>query len=428
MTAEEFRLLADPAVRRLVETHLHADPVRLAFTLKCDRPTALAVCGQVKYLQRARTKLPSYHAARCIVPPLSYEQCSSEAAAAVKDYAGELCIDLTCGLGVDACHFSRRFRKVVAVERDPVLADIARYNFRLLGASNIEVVNDSAENFLQGCDRETADLIYLDPARRNGADRRVFLLRDCSPDVTALLPSLLAHGTKTVIKLSPLFDAEEALRIFHPHVSRLGIVSIGNECKELLVELTPAARPGRPEEPEYAVFPSGRRPYVFPLSEKDLLLSPSGNAPEPDALPEKISERFPWLLIPDVAFYKGRLLRSLFARYYPETEVCIPTETGFCFAAKAPADFPGKAFRIAEIHEYRLKTLRKWLRERKIQRLNLLKRNFPYPAEAIAKALGIGEGGIDCAAFTEVNDRPVMLLLEPFESYGQPAPSKHESP
>ena len=96
----------------------------------------------------ARTKLPSYYRAGCIIPPLAFEQSSSEDVARRKRFAGDLCVDLTCGLGVDAYTLSCRFKRVIAVERDLVTARVAEINFGRLGADNIEVVCDTAERFI----------------------------------------------------------------------------------------------------------------------------------------------------------------------------------------------------------------------------------------------------------------------------------------
>ena len=164
MTEQELDILAQDSSRELIERHIGEDPARAALRLG---PHAALLSTQIKYLQRAKTKLPSYHRARCIIPPLAFEQASSEAAAEAKTYEGGLCIDLTCGLGVDSLMLSRRFRRVVSLERDPVLALVARYNFERLEARNIEVICTSAETFVAEF-AGTADLIYADPARRDG--------------------------------------------------------------------------------------------------------------------------------------------------------------------------------------------------------------------------------------------------------------------
>ena len=134
MTHEEVDWLLREESRQTVLKYLDERPERLA--LRLGGGGAL-LATQLKYLQRARTKLPSYYRARCILPPLAFEQASSEAVAAEKRYGGALCIDLTCGLGVDSAHFSKSFDRVIAVERDPVTARVAAVNFSQLGISNI---------------------------------------------------------------------------------------------------------------------------------------------------------------------------------------------------------------------------------------------------------------------------------------------------
>lgn len=138
MTPEQYRLLLTPEVRRTVEEQIGRDPAAIALDKRI--PHAALVATQVKYLARARTKLPSYYEARCILPPLAFEQASSEACAARKSCSGNTVLDLTCGLGVDALYLSKRFREVITLERDATLAAVAEKNFRRLGATNIRVI------------------------------------------------------------------------------------------------------------------------------------------------------------------------------------------------------------------------------------------------------------------------------------------------
>ena len=241
MTEQELDILAQDSSRELIERHIGEDPARAALRLG---PHAALLSTQIKYLQRAKTKLPSYHRARCIIPPLAFEQASSEAAAEAKTYEGGLCIDLTCGLGVDSLMLSRRFRRVVSLERDPVLALVARYNFERLEAHNIEVICTSAETFVAEF-AGTADLIYADPARRDGANRRLVRLEECSPDVRSLMPRLRQIARRIVVKASPLFDTDEAFALFGGEVS-VEAVSLHGECKELLIDLPGTDRPEAP--------------------------------------------------------------------------------------------------------------------------------------------------------------------------------------
>ncbi|MDR2935719.1 MAG: SAM-dependent methyltransferase, partial [Rikenellaceae bacterium] len=359
---EDLDILTSPATRRLIEAHLGEDPVRLALTLKGDRRQAALVASQVKYLDRTRTKLPSYYAARCIVPPLAYEQSSGEAAAATKDYSGSLAVDLTCGLGVDAFYLSKQFRRVIAVERDPVLAAVARYNFSLLGAENISVKNTAAEDFLKNYAGECPDLIYVDPSRRDANARKVFLIGDGSPNVLELMPALLSLAPRVVVKNSPLFDIAAAGQLFPKHLSRIETVSVGGECKELLTEFFVTA----PQEVPIDITVAGTGRWRFSAGDisgkpavTDTTLSP---------------ETFPYLLILDVAFYKARMVKTYFDRCQPAIEAWVPAPGSFCFSKKIPDDFPGKPFRIIRCEEYRPKKLARELKARGIRRITVLKK------------------------------------------------------
>ena len=143
MNSDELSILLSEEFRALVAEHAERDPLQVALDRRI--PHAALVASQLKYRRRAQRKLPSYVEAGCLFPPRAFEQASSEAAAATKHLAGVSLLDLTCGLGVDTLHFSRSFRRVVALERDPELATITRENLRRLGANHVEVICTSAE-------------------------------------------------------------------------------------------------------------------------------------------------------------------------------------------------------------------------------------------------------------------------------------------
>ena len=146
--------------------------------------------------------------------------------------------DLTGGLGVDSWAFSQVASEVLYNEALPELCEAARQNFSVLGAENIRVrshrLGEVPLREVLGDFRP--DLIFLDPARRGAGGRKVFLLEDCSPDVTALLPELLAAAPFVLLKLSPMADISMLLRRL-PHVREVHAVAAGGECKELLLLL-----------------------------------------------------------------------------------------------------------------------------------------------------------------------------------------------
>ncbi|MCQ2118945.1 MAG: class I SAM-dependent methyltransferase [Bacteroidales bacterium] len=223
-------------------------------------PRDLAVCT-IECRRKLSKKVPEWAALSSLVYPtaLCAEQCSSTAAAGLKasiasriiSGTGRRIADLTGGLGVDTWAFSKVASKVLYNEMNPALCQAAGHNFKVLGMDNVTVSSRKAEpGSLDGIlgDFE-ADLIFLDPARRDSAGRKVFLLEDCSPDVLSLVPELFARSRNILLKLSPMADISMVVERLcdasvpcsgHPAgkgrcVREVHVVAWDGECKELLV-------------------------------------------------------------------------------------------------------------------------------------------------------------------------------------------------
>lgn len=377
------KLLSDE-LRRRVEENLGRDPSSVALDKRL--PDAALVASQVKYLQRAERKLPSYYAARCVISPLAFEQSSGERAAAQRDWSGDLCIDLTCGLGVDSFHFSKRFARVVAVERDAEQAAVARENFRRLGAHNIEVVEDGAENFIArfAADGARADLIYADPDRRGRAGAKLVLMEDCSPDIAALLPTLRAVSDRVAVKLSPLFDVGEVFRLFG-RASRATVVSSDGECKEVLAEIAPGIA-----EPLIRVVATGVGMAEFRAED-----------PLVQAAAEFRPDTYRWLAVPDAALRKSRTA----VRYLSPLVDYIDSDNGYGFSSERPIAPLARIFEIGEPEPFDPKALKRSLRSRGIASMDIMKRDFPLPSAEIARRIGVCEGGTHAMAFTRAGGR-----------------------
>ena len=379
ITSEEYTLLLTGEVQRAIAAARDRDPIEVAKDRRV--PHARLVATQVKYLARAAQKLPSYAAAQCILPPLAFEQASSEACAAHKRIGGDTVLDLTCGLGVDAFFLSRRFGRVVTLERNDVLARVAAENFSRLGATNIEVVNTSAEEYLRR-DGLHFDLIYADPDRRSAEGRKLVRLEDCSPDIIALKPLLDRVSGRLCIKNSPLFDIGEALRLFPD--SRVEVVSLDGECKEVLV------------------YADGTGPLVTAtaLGHGSFSAQPGDTAPEPETFDPA---RCRWLVVPDVALQKARLVRLHLAG---KAAVC--SENGYGFAAEEPQGVLGRVHAVERIEPYDPKRLKRELKGRGAE---VLKRDFPLAAEELMRRLGLHPGAELRLAFTKIgNDFWVIRL------------------
>lgn len=249
-----------------------------------DMPYAL---DQIQGWQIARRKLPKWAACDGVIfpPHLSMEQCSSEPTAQYKlnlamewtcriessenevesselrvensaegvdnsseqpatlnsqlsthnCYAPRM-TDLTGGFGVDFSFTSCAFAAATYVERNEQLCHIVEHNLPLLGLNNATVVCADAVEYLSTVEPQT--MLFLDPARRDEHGAKTVMLADCTPDVVQLLPQLLEKSRFTMLKLSPMLDWHKAVDDLHGTVREVHIVSVGGECKELLLVLS----------------------------------------------------------------------------------------------------------------------------------------------------------------------------------------------
>lgn len=196
---------------------------------------------QIQARMRVRGKLPHWwQQGRLFYPSvLAAEQCSSELTARYKQqlvHEHDILCDLTGGLGVDAFFFSQKVKWVTYVEKMENYCEAARYNMSVLGVSNVGIVHGDAVDLVESSDSciTGTTVFYIDPARRGVGDKRVFALRDCEPDLTYFAPLLLKNGRKLIAKLSPMLDITAVLNQL-PAICEVHILSVKNECKELLV-------------------------------------------------------------------------------------------------------------------------------------------------------------------------------------------------
>ena len=366
-------IMATEEFRQSVLRNIERDPVVVAL----DKHVANAslVATQVKYLQRAKHKLPRLYNAGCIIPPRAFEQSSSEESAGVKAISGRSLLDLTCGLGIDTMTFAERFDRVVALERDEVLARVVRYNLGLLGIKNVEVVTTSAEVYLSQCN-EHFDWIFVDPDRRSAEGKKMVRMEDCSPNVLEQMSNIERVADRLGVKLSPLFDVEEARRLFP--CSEVEVVSIGGECKELNV-YTKALQ----ERLRIVIAGVGIWEYDFEVT-----------AAHPTAAPFDI-ERAKYFIVPDVAMQKGRVALAEFSSYAQ-----IWSNNGYAFAESLPdGKIPARIYEIERVERYNPKQLKK---EFKGVGVEILKRDTQLSIDAVRKATGMRAGSERMMAITAI--------------------------
>lgn len=381
MTLQELDILLLPEVERAIRENIERDPLRIALDGKISY--AREVATQVKYLQRARRKLPRLYAACGIIPQRAFEQSSSEECASAKPIWGESLLDLTCGLGMDAAALAGRFKRVVALERDQVLAAVTRENMRRMGIKNVEVINASAEEYLNST-TDHFDWIYVDPDRRTDKGERVFKLEDCSPNVLALMPEIERVGEHLAIKNSPLFDVEEAFRLF-PEAS-VEVVSLKDECKEVMIYLAGG-------EPTLSATAVGRGRVEFRCAELSAVSVPE----------EFTKDEYHYLIIPDVSLQKARIVANALQGV---ADVWI--NNSFGFARELPEAVLGRVERIERIEPFDIKSLK---RELKGKGVDIILRDFPMGVDELRKRTSARSGNEKRIALTRIAGKSYTIYL-----------------
>ena len=238
-----------------IKQHRNDDVYRLALAKTPEGVDLQYALQQISAYQVLTKKVPSWAECDELIFPrqLSLEQSSSELtarykASLIKEFMGNqpfTHIDLTGGMGIDCYFIAQHTKNSHYVELNPELCQIAQHNFAHLNP-NISVHNTTAEEFLNKLStvnsQQSTDLsilnsqllIYLDPARRGDHGQKLVSIADCQPNVIELLPQMFALTDKVVVKLSPMLDITRAISEL-PHIQHLYVISVNNECKELLL-------------------------------------------------------------------------------------------------------------------------------------------------------------------------------------------------
>lgn len=358
---------------------------------------------QIEGRQTAKRKLPLWAAADGIwfPPRINLEQCSSEATACYKRaLAARLLVstrntsfvDLTSGFGVDFSTMAPLFDKATFVECDEELCRLARHNMPLLGLERAEIRNMLAEDYL--AEEWRADIIMIDPARRDMAGRKTVLVEDCKPDVCALQEQLRSHALHTIIKLSPMLDITAALRRMSG-VSEVHVIGSDGECKELLLVLQSLTDKRSLAISDIPIFCStDSASFSFTLAEE---------AAAPLPLAEGLRS---YIYEPAAAVLKAGAYRTL-CKLFPELTKLAPTTHLYTSDVLLP-DFPGRTWRLTDSSTFAKADLRRLLSN--IKAAELSARGFPVSVAALRRQLHLREGGTAHFIATTLADSSRHLL------------------
>ena len=351
-----------------------------------------------------------------------------------EDFSEEIeFVDLTGGFGVDFSYIASRLGvKSMYVERQAHLCEAAKENFGRLGLKNaivkngdgIEVLHsfalkkDDAASESLGITEEQSrsllktslglKLIFIDPARRDDAGNKVVSLKDCTPDVTLLQEEMLSKADYVIIKLSPMLDWHRAISELS-HVREVHIISVNNECKELLLVLS-ARNMGDVEasSADGEVKHAGNlRIYCvndaqsFVCDELDMESSSVKIAPS-------TLEEMQYLYEPNASLMKAGCFSVLSERYGAR----MLSKNSHLFVSMEPIeDFPGRSFRIIAISSFNKKELKRYLSG--IAKANIATRNFPLSVAELRKRLKLKDGGETYIfATTLSNESHVLVITE----------------
>ena len=400
--------MMNQATQDFIRQHQDEDVRQLAFlgskNPEVDMPFAL---DQIRGRKMARAKLPRWANIDGIIypPHISMEQCSSESTALYKaELAARLLglpasssseeigfVDLTGGFGVDFSYIASRLgMSSMYVERQAHLCEAAKENFERLGLKNAIVKNEDGIEVLHSL--KELKLIFIDPARRDDAGNKVVSLKDCTPDVTVLQEEMLLKADYVIIKLSPMLDWHRAISELS-HVREVHIISVNNECKELLLVLS--ARNMGEKLRIYCINDA----QSFVCDELDMESSSVKIAPS-------TLEEMQYLYEPNASLMKAGCFGVLSERY----DARMLSKNSHLFVSREPiAAFPGRSFRIIAVSSFNKKELKRHLSG--ITKANIATRNFPLSVAELRKRLKLKDGGETYIFATTLSDESHVLVI-----------------
>ena len=354
---------------------------------------------QIEGRERTADKLPTFASIPDWWYPvrLSCEQCSSELTARYKasllsplalgEGKEERFLDLTGGYGVDTYFLSEQFSHTDYVEQNEELCRIAAHNFALSQKSKVErqklsiaIHNTTAEDFLLSspCGEAGWRLIFLDPARRDSHGSKVFRIEDCTPNVVELLPTLLAHSKRLLIKLSPMLDLTQAVTCLSQVNWDIHIVAIKNEVKEVLL------------------LSGGTGQIItIDLAQKDQAFVFTREEEQHCGLDIRDGKLANYLYEPNAAILKAgayKLVAQRFGLHKLDVNTHLYTSRQFI------ENFPGRVWRITE--------------KQNLKQANVLTRNYPLTPEQLKKKLHLRDGGTAFVIGCRVAGKPTLLYAE----------------
>ena len=384
--------LLSVAVQEFISQNIDANISKLALQ-KNPFPEVpwVEILTQISAKNKAKEKLPTWYCHSNIIYPskISVEQTSSEKTALYKSnlVSGENLIDLTGGFGVDDFYFSKKMNQVFHCELNRELSEIVTHNFEILKQKNITCLQGDSFETLKKLNQHF-DWIYIDPSRRSDTKGKVFMLKDCLPNVPELLEDYFQFSNKILIKTAPILDITSGLNELQ-NVKTIHIIAVNNEVKELLWEI--------------------EKDYEDTITIKTINFNKEKEEKFDFILNQEIENKSytlprKYIYEPNSAILKSGAF-ELIANHFKIEKL---HQHSHLYTSDEVIDFPGRLFKIENSFEYNKNEMKEFLQNTKA---NITTRNFPETVENIRKKWKINDGGNSYVFFTtNVNNDKIVLI------------------
>ncbi len=362
---------------------------------KMDSEERNFLLQQIHGYQKAKEKLPLWAEHELLFPPsINLEQCSSEQAAKLKLdlLEGNTLADLTGGFGVDSTIAALHGKHVWHIEPNRELQKITQENAKILELEDhMQFFSGTAEAFLEQ-NNLFFDAILIDPSRRDEHQRKMVGLADCIPIIPDLLPQLAQQTSCLVLKLSPMLDIHKAVEELSQHdwhIKQIRVISIKNECKELVFKLVQTQLEQITLELWNVTTDINIQTFstVWPIEPSEF----------------QFSENDSYVYDPHTSIHKAQAYAPL-AKYFGLLKAAPQTNV-FCSNAYH-ADFPGKIYQLLEVQPYKKGSFS--------GKANIIPRNFPDSEPTIRKKTGIPTGDTYTVfAIRNMTNKPILWVCKP---------------
>jgi 16S rRNA G966 N2-methylase RsmD len=378
-------------VQQFISDNLKSDITKLILKGSPFKEVSIQeLANQIVAKQKSEHKLISWFQTKNIYYPskINIAQTSSEITADYKSnlVEGTSIIDITGGFGVDCFYFSKQFKEVIHCEINEELSTIVKHNYQQLNTKNIAAFYRDGIEYLKNT-AASFDCIYIDPSRRNELKGKVFLLKDCLPNVPENIKFLFCKTNQILLKNSPILDITSGINELQ-YVKEIHVIAVKNEVKEVLFLLEKNYK----EEIQIKtinILKKGAQKFDFKLNE---------------SVSSSYAEPLTYLYEPNAALLKSGGFHQIAA----QLNVYKLHQHSHLYTTKDIIDFPGRIFKIETVISYDKKKISKLVSDKKA---NITTRNFPKTVAQIRQETRIKDGGDVFLFFTTNKENKLIVIF-----------------